>query len=341
MRYTWAMRIELLDEGAASEADLRAAYDVVRGNELELTPGWDPDPWAEFVAQARRPLAWRPTVRWVARDDDGTIVGTVVLFCEQRSTNRDQCEVWLDVAPPARRQGVGRVLLRAAAERALAEGRTTIDSGCRDYGPGLPFAEAVGLVGKQRERRSGLWLDDVDRALLEKWATPVPGYELVAWDGPTPSRWVERMARAAAVMNTAPLDDYEMEPEVLTPDELAALEAARAEWGVRMATVAAVEVATGEVAGYTEIGFQPGRAVAGQGNTGVWPEHRNQGLGRLLKATMLLRVLDQRPDVYAVETWNAGSNEPMLRINVELGFEVIDWWWNLQGSTEVVLERTA
>lgn len=333
------MRIELFDERTAPEAELRAAYDVVRANDLELTPGWDPDPWEEFLRQARHPLVWRPTARWVARGDDGSMLGTCVLIYEQRSTNRDQAEVWLDVAPTARRQGVGRALLWAAAERGLAEGRTTLVSGCREHGPGGLFADAVGMAGKQRERRSGLRLDRLDRGLLDTWAAPVPGYDVVAWDGPTPPAWVERMARAAAVMNTAPLDDYEMEPEVLTPDELAALEAARVEWGVQMATVAAVDVATGEVAGYTDVGFQPGRAVAGQGNTGVWPQHRNKGLGRLLKATMLLRILDQRPGVHAIETWNAGSNEPMLKINIELGYEVVDWWWNLQGPTTEVVAR--
>lgn len=335
------MRIDVLDEQAAPEADLRAAYDIVRANELELSPHWEPESWEEFLAMARYPLSWRPTARWVARADDGSMVGTCVLIYEQRSTNRHKAEVWVDVAAPARRRGVGRALLRAAAERGLAEGRTLLDSGYNESGPGRGFAEAVGMANKQRERRSGLRLDRVDRGLLEKWATPVPGYEVVAWEGPTPPEWMERMAKAAAVMNSAPLDDFEMDPEVLTPDELAAMEAARVQWGVRMATVAAVDSATGEVAGYTDIGFQPGRSVVQQGNTGVWHEHRNKGLGRLLKATMLLRLLDQRPDVTAIETWNAGSNEPMLKINIELGFEVVDWWSLVQGPTTEVLARTA
>ncbi|HVF73783.1 MAG TPA: GNAT family N-acetyltransferase [Acidimicrobiales bacterium] len=334
------MRIELLDEQTAPEADLRAAYEVARANELELTPDWEPDSWEDFLAQARHPLSWRRTTRWVARTDDDTIVGTVVLICAYLSTNRHEAELWLDVAPMARRRGVGRSLLRAAAEHALADGRTLLDSGCREHGTGPAFAEAVGMVAKLRERRSGLRLDGLDRGLLEKWAAPVPGYELVSWEGPTPAEWVERMARAEAVMNTAPLEDFEMEPTVLTPDELVERDTARVAQGTTMWTVAAVDAVTNEVAGYTEIGFVQGRSTVSQGNTGVWPEHRNHGLGRLLKAEMLLRLLDRRPDVSAVETWNAGSNEPMLKINVELGFEVVDWWWNLQGSTTDVLKRT-
>lgn len=334
------MRIEELDERTAAEADLRAAYEIVRANQLELTPDWEPDSWEDFLATARHPVSWRRSFRWVARADDGSIVGTVVLLCEDRSTNRDQAELWLDVAAPVRRRGLGRALLRAAAERAEADGRTMLDSGCEEGGAGLAFADAVGMPGKQRERRSGLRIDRVDRAMLDRWAVPVPGYELVEWEGPTPPEWLARMARANQVMNTAPLDDFEMEPEVITPEELAELDAVRVEQGTEMWTVAAVHQATGEIAGYTELAFVRGRRVADQGNTGVWPEHRNQGLGRLLKAAMLLRVLDRRPSVQAVETWNAGSNEPMLKINVELGFEVVDWWWNLQGPTTDVLKRT-
>lgn len=334
------MRIEQLDLRTAPEADVRAVYDVVAANQREAVPHWEPDSWADFLGTARRPIAWRPMTWWVARHGDGTMVGAAVLVCEQRSTNRHQAEVQVDVHPSVRRRGLGRTLVRVAAERAAAEQRTMLDAACHDEPGPLAFATAVGFAPKLRERRSGVHMASVDRAMLERWATPVPGYEVLAWDGECPPVLLERLARAAAVMNTAPLEDYEMEPEAITPDELRELEVAKVAKGTEWSTVAAVDAGTGEIAGYTEMVFRPDRNVAEQGDTGVWPEHRNRGLGRLLKAVMLLRVAEQRPWITAVETWNAGSNAPMLRINDEIGFETVAWEWTVQGLTSDVLART-
>ena len=60
--------------------------------------------------------------------------------------------------------------------------------------------------------------------------------------------------------------------------------------------------------------------MAFQGDTGVRPDHRGHGLGAWMKAVNHLRLADERPDVEWVQTWNAASNEPMLRINRALGF---------------------
>jgi hypothetical protein len=58
-----------------------------------------------------------------------------------------------------------------------------------------------------------------------------------------------------------------------------------------------------------------------QGNTGVRPEHRGHALGKWLKATMLQRIFDERPQAEEIRTGNADSNDAMLGINRALGFK--------------------
>jgi GNAT superfamily N-acetyltransferase len=84
---------------------------------------------------------------------------------------------------------------------------------------------------------------------------------------------------------------------------------------------------TGELAGYSELIFTPRRRWLGeQGDTAVDPAHRERGLGRWLKAANILRLLDEKPDVRAVETWNDGSNAAMLSINEAMGFRQTSMW---------------
>ena len=60
--------------------------------------------------------------------------------------------------------------------------------------------------------------------------------------------------------------------------------------------------------------------IGWQGLTGVRDVHRGRGLGKWLKAEMLLRVRRDFPEVRVVSTGNASSNEAMLSINERLGF---------------------
>jgi hypothetical protein len=81
--------------------------------------------------------------------------------------------------------------------------------------------------------------------------------------------------------------------------------------------------------------------IAWQGDTGVWPKHRERGLGRWLKAVNALRLLDEQPEVEFIDTWNAGSNEAMLAINVAMGFRPLENWGIWQAGTDVVAEALA
>jgi hypothetical protein len=66
--------------------------------------------------------------------------------------------------------------------------------------------------------------------------------------------------------------------------------------------------------------------------TGVFPQFRNKGLGRWLKASMLDKVLKERPQVKYVRTGNADTNASMLKINNELGFKpyTADILWQVE-----------
>ena len=325
------MRIEELDRSTATDEELRAVHALVADNERERTPDWPAQSWEQFVGRIRHPASWRRSWHWVAYDDGGDLVGTSSIVAEDRATNREHAELEVDVRPAARRRGVGRALLEAAARGAEREGRTVLNAGAMPDSAAAAFAERLGLEAKALERRSGVLLDRVDRDLLADWTRPVPGYHLVAWDGPCPPELRERMAEAAAVMNTQPWEGLEFEPFELTPEQLTDMEQARLRRGAQWMTIAAVHTETDAIAGYTDVLLPQGvEGIAEQEDTGVWPEHRNQGLGRWLKGAMLLRILERRPDVVGIETWNAGSNDAMLTINKALGFEVLEWWLDYQ-----------
>lgn len=322
---------------AASDEELRRTHAVIAEDDRP----WPVNPWAVFLGDIRHPPSWRRPRHWVAYDDDagGAVVGTSSIVVEDRSTNVEHADVEVDVRPSARRRGIGTALLRAAARGAEEERRTVLTGGTLQDGAGVAFAESFGFGAKARERRSGLVLDHVDRSLLAQWTTGVPGYELVAWDGPCPPELLGRMAAAASVMDTQPWEGLEYEPFVLTPQQLADLDRVRVERGAQWTIVAALHRASGAVAGYTHVALPEGDGrIAEQGDTGVWPEHRNRGLGRWLKGAMVLHVLERRPDVAGIVTWNAGSNKAMLDINTALGFEVLDWWVDYQFPTSAVLE---
>jgi GNAT superfamily N-acetyltransferase len=91
--------------------------------------------------------------------------------------------------------------------------------------------------------------------------------------------------------------------------------------------------ASGKFAGYTETVWNPSRPeILRQDMTGVFPQYRNKGLGRWLKAAMLDKVLQERPQVKYVRTHNADTNAAMLKINTELGFRqyLADTAWQVE-----------
>ena len=122
----------------------------------------------------------------------------------------------------------------------------------------------------------------------------------------------------------APTEDVDSGEEHWDADRVRAEVAAVRAMGRRLVETVAVHTATGQAVAFTTMVIaehEPDRAY--QWDTLVRADHRGRALGTRVKAANLLALLAQLPAVRRVTTWNARTNEPMLRVNRELGFHPV------------------
>jgi GNAT superfamily N-acetyltransferase len=263
-------------------------------------------------------------VRRLARDETGRVVGHAHAFWRE---GPGACTMRVFVDPARRGEGIGRALGRALASEARADGRIGITLEVAEGTPAEVVCKAAGCRPDMVMEQNRTDPRTIPDALLEGWRAAgeaATGYSLVAFDAPCPTPALAAdFIHARHVMNDAPR--WEGEPEATyTVEELRAVEAAsvaaRQDWwnvGVR-------HDASGELVGISEMYLPRARPwIVFQGDTGVHPDHRGHRLGAWMKAVNHLRLRAERPDVEVVQTWNADSNEPMLRINRALGFHPV------------------
>ena len=177
--------------------------------------------------------------------------------------NKERAFLILVVHPTARRNGIGRQLLRHAADRAAANGRTVLGSVAVQDSAGAAFAMAVGAKAGLVEARRLLDLHKVPVSefarLRERAAAAATGYTIVSWTGPTPEEYLSLVAAAFNAMNDAPSDEG-WEEETWDADRVRD----RANRIVRLTdvrgySVAALHDATGELAALTQVEVDPER----------------------------------------------------------------------------------
>ena len=256
----------------------------------------------------------------------------------QADHNQDLADFSIEVLPEMRRQGLAKQLLQLIAEAAQKNNRRRLITGSDS---GLAGSEAflhrLGAKMSLVESINQLDLTDLNRDLLTDWQQRAQkragDFELQLWEGPYPEEDMEAMIKMREVMNTAPLDDLEVEDIKWTPQQLREIEATLAERKTERWTLVVRHQETGEIGGYTDVFWRPDRPhILDQGDTGVFPKFRQRGLGRWLKAAMLEKILRDRPQANYIRTGNAASNAAMLRINHELGFKLYKSWhvWQLE-----------
>ncbi len=294
----------------------------------ERDPAMDPDSAEEMRCKLRgsETFAKEALVATV----DGRPAGLARVWIHHIEGNLDKAEACIEVDPEQRRRGVATALLGAVLDVCDRNGRTRLAGvglhGGANDGFWTSFGAELGMV----ERESRLWVADTDPAMMRAWVDGrherAAGYGLIHWRGTTPAPMVPAMAVLMNAMNDAPRDDLTWADDIWTEQDIRAWDSYHELVGVETWT-SVVLAPDGSPAGLTTVVLNPRQPrFASQGDTVVLAAHRNRGLGRWLKGDMWLRLRADAPQVEAIDTDNAQSNEPMLAINVAMGFRPLAIW---------------
>ena len=259
---------------------------------------------------------------WLASDDAGVPVGSAFLRLCTSPGQEHLAELDLAVHPAERRQGTGSRLLAAAVAAARNEGRRCVTTQVASDSPGDVFLAGRGFRRVLTLIYTRLPLAQADPAALAEIAgRPRPGYRLESWDGIVPDALAATFAASRRAMDDMPMDDADLGTVAWDVDRVRSVARAVEQRGEHLHTVAALSVADGTIAGFTEL-VVPGDGT-GDGQhygTGVLPEHRGHGLGRWMKAAAILHARASHPGLGGLLTDTAASNTPMRAINDALGY---------------------
>ncbi len=271
-------------------------------------------------------------LRFVVMDPEHPEVQVASLYYEQYRPGAPSYEEnkhfgWagISVVAPHRRRGIGHLLLAKAAALARERGKSLL-IGDTDEDDGKGFVEAIGAQVALRSRQSRLRLDEVDWDMVEAWAAEgperSPGTALEWVAAPMGDALAEEYCDLfTEVFNEMPFEDLDVGQFTFTPETVRQHQANMAKAGMTW-FAATTRERDGALSGLTEMGYHPDEGtMLRQFMTGVGNAYRGRGLGKWLKAAMLLRVREEYPGVEVVVTGNATSNAPMLGINVRLGFK--------------------
>lgn len=320
--------IRPFDFKAASPEEYAAYNRFANLMQAERLPDDPPTPVEELIARMQNLPPVVTVHTWVAWDaESDQIVASATIQILHMAENQHLAPIQIDVLPDYRRQGLGRRLLSLLVPIAQAENRRLLMAESNERVPaGGAFLQHLGAQPGLASHTNQLALEQVDPTLIQRWLERADAlnqeFELGFWEGPYPEEELEAVAHLMRVLDDQPTDELEIEAFKLTPDLLRQMEQMLFAAGGQRWTCYVRERASGEFAGYTDVTWRPSRPhLVEQGGTGVFPRYRNRGLGRWLKATMLARLMQQRPETRYIRTGNADANGPMLKINRELGFQ--------------------
>jgi GNAT superfamily N-acetyltransferase len=305
-----------------------ACYDVMRAAHLADEPHEPPASAGMFRVALMEGWDNNPGEVWVVPGPgDGTVVAYYRLDLPDLE-NLDRAFAGPVVHPAARRRGIGRELVRHAAQRAADNKRSIVEGVALEESAGDAFAKRIGATLALEEVRRVQDLRKIPPGKVaevrETAAGAAVGYSLVTWTGPVPDEYSGQVAGVYNAFADAPHGEG-VEPSVWDADRVRERTGTLLRAGhVRGYTVAALHDASGEMAAFTEVVIDPEHPEwAYQQLTAVTQPHRGHRLGLLVKTAMLEWLAAAEPEIERIATGNAAANEHMIAVNETLGYEVL------------------
>lgn len=321
--------IELRDVDKHDEPTLRRWWEIYRAAQtdrpVDYTIGWD-------VARVALPTEREDfhVELFAAHDGDHMVGAGMVNLPMSDNLHLAYLDVYVDW--PARRRGVGTLLVEEVERRARRGGRRTtlveVFTSADGAGPGLAFAEARGYTVGNREAVKAIRLaESKDRwpALEAEASAALGDYRVLLWEDGVPDAYAESMCAMLSVfLGMVPIGELELEDGEWTVERLRASEEHSRRIGQhKFLTVAVAPDDT--LVGCADV--RVGRADPSVGHIGmtmVMPEHRGHRLGLAMKLAGHRALHATYPECGLVVTSNADVNEQMNAINAAMGYEVIE-----------------
>ncbi|MHA2054677.1 MAG: GNAT family N-acetyltransferase [Candidatus Hodarchaeales archaeon] len=240
-----------------------------------------------------------------------------------------------------RKKGIERLLMNEVNQYAKANGKTTLMSET-DEADIREFFKEIGAQEAISGAENRLKLESVEWSKIQSWMDEGPKHAAgvsMQFFYSLPDELLEEYCKIyTETLNQQPLGDLDINDIIYTPESYRRREEDFKKMGMISLTAVTIED-TGAISGLTEMVNRPERkTMITQGLTGVKEEYRGRGLGKWLKAAMLLRSKKEFSDIEIVTTDNASINAPMLSINERMGFKLHKENVNVQISQDKLEE---
>jgi len=332
------MYVQRFEPRDLSDRELAEIHRFTRRIQAEREPDHAPSSYEAFAANIRNVPSSITLEMWVVRAwDTGDVIARANFVLPVGAENQHLGHFDLMVLPGFRRQGIGTELLGLVASAAQGAGRRLLTTSSTSTVPAADaFLRRIEADPSLAGHIHVLKLGDVDRALLQSWEERVleraSDYEMGVWVDRYPEDRLDDVCAMFEAFNTMPMGDLELEETHYTPQQVRELDSLNEARGITRWTLYVEHKVSRAIAGFTEVFVERERPEqANQGLTAVFPDHRNRGLGRWLKAAATEKILAESPRTTAIKTSNADVNEAMLNINREMGFKPVaaDMMWQV------------